>query len=403
MDICITPTKLSGKIEAVSSKSDAHRALICAALCDERCEIILNSSSRDIVATANTLSTMGASIIKTERGYDVLPIGENAKMGATLDCKESGSTLRFLLPVAAAVLGGASFLGEGRLPERPLTQLIEQMTLHGCEFSGDSIPFTLNGRLSGGAFSLSGDVSSQYVSGLLLALPLIGGGEVSLTSRLQSSAYVDMTIETMSRFGVKVARKKGGFSVGNGESYRSPKKYVVEGDWSNGAFWLVTTFLGSRVAVDGLSFGSCQADRAIADVLERFRQSNDLTLDVSEIPDLAPVLAVAACGRKAKTRFENCARLRLKESDRISSTVNMIAALGGKAEAEDEAIVVYGNGGLDGGNVDGENDHRIVMAAAVASTICKNKVTITSSEAVEKSYPCFFKDFKKLGGRADVV
>ena len=404
MDVVISKSKLSGHINAISSKSDAHRALICAALGDKPCRIQLGSMSDDIEATAHVLSVLGAEIKRDGFSFLVKPVWNHLPEECVLDCNESGSTLRFLFPVAAALVPSVTFTGRGRLPQRPMEEICSVMRLNGCEIDRVLLPISIKGLLKNGCFSLPGNVSSQYISGLLFALPLLNGkSEIKITSALESSSYINLTLQTMKKFGVEPKRLEDGFLFNGDEHYVSPENYQVEGDWSNSAFWYAARFLGADIAVDGLSENSMQGDKAVVKILDSFSLSGDLTVSAKEIPDLIPVLAVAACHRKAKTVFSDCQRLRLKESNRILSTCDMINALGGRAEGTEDSICVYGTGALTGGVVDSVNDHRIAMSAAVASLICEQNVTIKNAQAVNKSYPAFFDDFKKLGGNLNVI
>ncbi len=414
MRAVVKPKKLKGSIHAIPSKSDAHRCLICAALSDGPTELALESTSADIDATARCLTAMGAQVAWQEHAYCVRPVQGNAD--ALLDCGESGSTLRFLLPVAAAVCRTARFVGHGRLPDRPISDLMAAMEAHGARFDAPKLPFAVTGGLTGGSFTLPGNVSSQYVSGILLALPLVGGGKIQLTSPLESAGYVNMTIDAMSRFGITVARGEDCFLVTPGQRYTSPGRVEISCDWSNAAFFLAAGALGEKVTIKGLDRFSPQGDRSITDILksfgawvsvsefgvtarrETFRAAD---VDMSQIPDLLPVLAIVACAAPGTTRFTSAARLRIKESDRLTTVANMVKALGGHAEELPDGLLVRG-GGLRGGRVDGANDHRIVMAAAVAAAICEEEVVIEGAEAVNKSYPAFFEDYNRLGGAADV-
>lgn len=417
MHLRINPGPLWGTVEAIPSKSDAHRLLILAALADAPTEIELLQSSRDIESTISCLQAMGAGIKRFGGNVVVTPV-YNAAASPQLDCGESGSTLRFLLPVVAAFCGGGYFSGGGRLPDRPLGELVAAMKKNGVTFSQDKLPFMISGKLKSGDYELPGNVSSQYITGLLLALPgLSGNSAIHLTGRLESSAYVEMTLASLGRFGVNVRASDGRFEIPGGQQCISPKTVKVEGDWSNAAFFLAAGALGGTVTVTGLDTGSWQGDKAIVPILARFgalteifgsmvtisgRELRGCDLDLSDIPDLLPVLAVVAASASGTTRFSGCARLRLKESDRIASTAAMINSLGGNAVELPEGLVVHG-GALSGGAVDSFRDHRIAMAAAVAAVRCAKPVTIRDAGAAEKSYPAFFTDYLKLGGKVDGV
>ena len=413
----ISPAKLTGTIPAIASKSDAHRLLILAALSKGETRMMMEQRSEDIDATISCLISLGAEITILQDGVLVRGIGKVAD-NPLLDCKESGSTFRFLLPVACALSERVRFTGGGRLPERPIGDLMKQMQAHGVSFSGERLPFETRGLLAGGACSLPGNVSSQYLTGLLLALPLMKqDSTISLTTRLESAAYVDITLDALARFGVRVETQGEQYKVFGGQAISSPGELRVDGDWSNAAFFLAAGALGNPVTLTGLRLDSPQGDKAILDALRRFgagveatsdgitvspAQLRGCTIDVGETPDLLPVLAVLGACAAGKTRLVNAARLRLKESDRLASVTAMIRDLGGLVEEQADSLVITGTT-LSGGTVDSCRDHRIAMSAAIASIRCKGDVTILGAEAVNKSYPAFYDDFNHLGGHAHVV
>ena len=419
MKICVSARKLEGAIEAVSSKSDGHRAVICAALCQGETEISLGEFSDDINATVDCLSAMGAHIIKKENGFK-FKSGAKFNREAVLNCRESGSTLRFLLPVAAALGGRKSFYGAGRLPSRPMLPLMNALENHNIAFDNKTLPFVTVGKLCGGAFSVPGNISSQFISGILLALPLTEeGGTITVTDGLQSSGYVEMTLRTMKKFGVECIRPDSNiFVINSGSNYVSPGNYRVEGDWSGAAFFLAAGAISGDVTVRGLDSESAQADRAILDVLRDFgadiicdgdkvrvrtADARPFSVDVSDCPDLFPILAVLACRANGKSRLFNASRLRLKESDRVATTADMLRVLGVTVEETEDSLTVYGTGTVQGGAVKGAGDHRIVMSAAVASLMCgangNGSIMITDAESISKSYPSFFRDLAACGGR----
>lgn len=417
MDIRISPSPLSGSIAAIPSKSDAHRLIICAALANRPTKLHLPSSSRDIEATCRCMQALGAGIEREDEYILVRPI-EAVPEKPALDCEESGSTLRFLLPLAAALSPAVSFTGRGRLPERPLKDLMDAMRAHGVSFSAEKLPLTTKGLLQPGDFSISGSVSSQYITGLLLAASVLPEDScILLTAPLESAAYVDITLHALRRFGIRVDAEEKGWFVPGGQAMTSSGSLRVEGDWSNAAFPLVAGLLGGGITVTGLDAYSPQGDKAIVEVLKDFGADisvledavqirpaplHGCTVDMREIPDALPALSVAAAFAEGETHFVNAARLRLKESDRLTAVCNMIRALGGNAEELPEGLIVRG-APLSGGVVDGCGDHRIVMAAAVAATVCRGPVTIQGAQAVEKSYPTFFEHFTQLGGTAHVL
>ena len=392
MDIIIKPTKLRGTITAIPSKSQAHRLLICAAFAEHETRLRCPDTNRDIEATADCLRALGAEILRDAGGYTVFPV-QSIPQSAALPCHDSGSTLRFLLPVAGALGVDATFQMEGRLPQRPLSPLWEEMERMGCTLThttADTI--RCQGKLQSGSYTISGSVSSQFITGLLLAFPLISGeSQLEITGKLESVPYVTITLKAMEQFGVMVRN----FSVAGNQDFTSPGTVTVEGDWSNGAFFLAAKALGNNVTVTGLRADSPQGDRAAAGLLPGLEKK--LIIDAADIPDLVPILAVTAACKQGAV-FTNIGRLRLKESDRVASVIGMIEALGGTAESDAETLTVQGTG-LYGGTVDARNDHRIAMAAAIAATACREDVIILGAQCVEKSYPRFFEEYRKLGGR----
>lgn len=399
MNITIYPRKLTGSVEIPSSKSYAHRLLIAASLADTSTEVRMNALNNDIVATAGCLRALGAQIDRTDAGFLVHPIGQMTDAHHTLFCGESGSTLRFMIPVAAALGATCTFTGAGRLPERPNAILTDALNAHGAHADSDLLPMRLTGKLSGGAYEIAGNVSSQYITGLLMALPLCKeDSEIILTTQLESAAYIDITLETLAPFGIAAERTETGWRIPGGQKYRSPGIVSAEGDWSGAAFWLTANSLGSDVACMGLNDTSLQGDRAIIEMLGRLGGE----IDVSNTPDLVPALAVAAAVHSGTTRITGAARLRIKESDRLRTVADMLRNLGSNVDELAHGLIICGGTPLTGCTVDGCNDHRIVMAAAIAATITSGPVTIADAQAVSKSYPAFFEHFNQLGGLAHV-
>ncbi len=382
----ITPAPLKGNIEAIASKSYAHRIIIAAALSDNPTEIYINGISNDIIDTINAVNALGAKAVIHGSNITVEPIvkyNDEVKIEIT----ESGTTARLILPIACALYEKGTLTGKGSLIKRPFKPLCNAISEHGIAFTDYFSPIRFEGKMTAGEYRISGSESSQYISALLYTLPLLDGeSKITLTSPLASEGYVDITLDVLRQFGIT-----GGYEYKVGEKYTSPGRISVEGDWSNSAFWLC-----AGVDVTGLNYDSYQRDR-LFDCVKDMDE-----IDAEHIPDLVPILSVYAAGKHKTTRIYNVSRLRIKESDRIKSICDMIRSLGGKIEATDNEIIIYGTGSLDGGTVDSYNDHRIVMSAAIASTICKNKVLIRGCEAVNKSYPGFFRDFNSLGGKADV-
>ncbi len=368
MDVTVRPGLLSGTVQAPPSKSCAHRVLICAALSDRPTDVVCGTVGADVQATIACLQALGASITKTATGYHVEPIAHIPEK-ALLPCGESGSTLRFLLPVAGALGVEASFQMEGRLPQRPLSPLWEEMQRMGCRLSRPTTSSVLcTGKLLPGEYRLEGTVSSQFISGLLFAQLINPGISVITSGQLQSRPYVELT-----------------------EHMIAKKSTHVEGDWSNAAFFLGANALGSQVDITGLSPASIQGDRAVTALLTQ------TVVSAKDVPDLIPILAVAAAFRQG-CKFTDVERLRLKESDRVESIAALVTALGGKCAVSDHTLTIFPVP-LVGGRVDAQNDHRIAMAAAIAATACTAPVTICGAECVSKSYPQFWEDFQMLGGQ----
>lgn len=382
MDLTIQPGRLSGQIRAIPSKSQAHRLLICAALSNQETTLLCPETNRDIEATVDCLHALGASIIRTETGYCVDPIPRIPEK-AVLHCCESGSTLRFLLPIVGALGVDATFHMEGRLPERPLSPLWEEMERMGCRLCRPTAStIRCTGKLRAGAYNIDGGVSSQFITGLLFALSLIDGKcSLEITGKVESKPYIDMT--------------KAALKLFDAPHFHTPGFVAVEGDWSNGAFFLAAKALGNEVTVTNLAPDSPQGDRAAAQLLDALEAR--ITIDASDIPDLVPILSVVA-GAKKGAVFTNIGRLRIKESDRVAAVIEMLEQLGGRAEATKDTLTVHGTG-FSGGTVNSHNDHRIAMAAAIAATVCTETVTITGAEAVRKSYPGFWEEYHRLGGR----
>lgn len=391
MDITLFPGKLSGNVDVIPSKSQAHRMLICAAFADGPTTLLCPQTSRDMDATVHCLEALGAIITRNEAGYRVVPAVDIPEK-ADLPCRDSGSTLRFLLPVAGALGVDATFYPEGRLAQRPLSALWEEMERMGCTLSRPTErTIRCTGRLKPGEFTIDGGISSQFITGLLFAASRIPGiSRIHLTGAVESRPYITMTQLCMAKFGLETPD----LTVVGGKPFHSPGTVTVEGDWSNGAFWLAANALGSDLNIGNLDPTSPQGDRAIQMLLPRLK--DNIHISAADIPDLVPILAVAAaCGKGAV--FTDIRRLRLKESDRVASVAAMVTALGGKAEARENTLTIYGTG-LSGGSVDAANDHRIAMAAAIAATVCHQPVTILGGECVDKSYPNFFQEYSRLGG-----
>jgi 3-phosphoshikimate 1-carboxyvinyltransferase len=348
------------------------------------------------------MTALGAGFEINGDAVKVRGIGNRAEQ-AVIDCNESGSTLRFIIPVAAALGTEAEFTGRGRLPQRPIDIFKRELGRNGITFLTEEMPYRISGKLRGGEYRIEGDVSSQFVTGLLFALPLLDqDSEIVLTSHLESRPYVDITIDILRKFGVTVEETENSFRIRGNQRFLAHNERV-EGDYSQAAFFYVANALGSDVNIGNLDENSVQGDRRITELVREWKTEGCYKADCSDIPDLVPVLAVlGAFGRKRSVIY-NAKRLRIKESDRLSTTAAMLNALGGDVEVTDDGLIIEPTDAMHGGTVDGAGDHRIVMAAAVAATAISGEVIIRGAEAAEKSYPDFFSDYTKLGGKANVI
>lgn len=426
----------TGTIAAIPAKAHAHRALIAAALADSPSTLLIAHYSEDIDATIASLRGLGAIIEKTESGVRVIPIPENQSHG-TIDAHESGTTLRLLLSVGSAICDTTDVTAAGRLPNRPLEPLKSQLEAHGITFSATKPPFTISGHLTGGLFEMVGNVSSQFFSGLLLASPKLDEDTlINSTTPLQSRDYVTLTRHVMADFGVMAYTTDDGnsFTVPKGQHYHGLENYPIEGDWSNSAIWLVAAAItGQPLTITNLQPDSTQADKRILDIIDcagttvewqtddgtviedeqldniktplrlhcEGRAIDPITVDLEQCPDLLPVLAALACSIEGESWFINGERLRLKESDRLLAVRDLVRTLGGTAHIEGDNLYINGTGRLTGGTVTSHNDHRLVMAASLMALFSDDPITITDSQAINKSYPLFFKHWNELGGHAE--
>lgn len=410
----ITKGKIDGAASAPPSKSDAHRRIICAAL-SGRGAIRGVSLSEDIRATLDAVRLCGVRAVLN--GGEVSFKEENSTEN-TVDCGESGTTLRLMMPVAAALGAKCTFAGRGRLPDRPLGVYAEVLPAHGVSMSRTRLPVTLSGTLTGGEFAVRGDSSSQFISGLLLALPLIAeDSRITLTSPLESAGYVDMTLAAMRDAGVTAMRDAEGWRIPGGQRY-APCDIEIEGDWSQAAFLLAMGAIGGGISVSGLRHDSRQGDRAAEEIFREMgadifwngdtlicnkSRLQAVKINAADIPDLVPVLAAAASLAEGETVISGAARLREKESDRLEAMTRVLGGLGADIRETADGLVIKGKAVLAGGEADGCNDHRVVMSAAVAALGCAAPVTITGTQAVMKSWPDFWEVYNLCGGEARVI
>ncbi|MCL2004001.1 MAG: 3-phosphoshikimate 1-carboxyvinyltransferase [Oscillospiraceae bacterium] len=373
MTLAIQPGLLRGEVTVPPSKSLSHRALIASFLSNGG--VVENlAENDDIAATRDCL--------------------DGIKTGGVLNCRESGSTMRFLIPLALVFREEAFFIGSGRLLERPMEPYARFFDMRRSEDG-----FAVRGKLKPGRFPLPGNVSSQFVTGLLFALPLLDGeSEITLTSPLESKPYVDLTLQALTAFGVRIDAAPDGWAVPGRQAYR-PCRYTVEGDESAAAFWRVANALGSEVTCAGLNPNSIQGDRVMTDII----RDGVRVIDVRECPDLVPALAVLCCFRDGESRIVNAGRLRIKESDRLSAVTLELNRLGARIAELPDGLVIQGVQTLNGGSISSHNDHRIAMALAIAATRCGGAVTIRGAECAGKSYPGFFEDFRALGGLYEYI
>lgn len=398
---------LRGEVCMLPSKSVMHRALICASLADEATELSPLLLSEDIKATLTACRTLLSYI---SIGDTITVTGRHAlPEDAVVNCRESGSTIRFFLPIAAALGAHVTFIGEGRLPQRPLTPLFELFDQTGFSYTAQgNLPVTLQDRLTPGTLRIRGDVSSQFITGLLLALPLLGDSVLEVTTPLESRPYVDITLDIMKQFGITCSHDNyRSFTVQG--TYRSPGKFTCEGDWSNAAFWLVANALGGEIAISNLSPATAQGDCQIVSILQQCGLSVEdhylvhptqkmvsLSINVSDIPDLVPILAVLGSFCCQEMRLVGAARLRLKESDRLSATAGELNRLGANITELEDGLIIRQVDQLHGGQVSSHNDHRIAMALAIAAQKSTAPVIIDGADAVQKSYPAFWQELERL-------
>lgn len=418
-DVKFSPFVPNGTVNVPPSKSDVHRAIICAAMANGVSRISPVALSNDIKATIGCIKALGADAVLENNVLTVDGTNMYKNKTALLDCGESGSTLRFFIPIAAVGNINATFVGKGKLPQRPIGIFTEALPKAGtvCKTEG-GLPLEIKGQLKSGIFEIPGNVSSQFITGLLLALPILeGDSEIVLTSPLESVGYIAMTIRTMKQFGVNIQATEKGWHIKGGQSYKTCD-YTTDGDWSQAAFFMVLGAVSGKVTVKGVAKDSTQGDKKCAEILARFgakvtQLDNEvtvekgelkaITIDASQIPDLVPVLSVCAAFAEGTTKIINAERLRIKECDRLKATAELLNNLGGKVKELSDGLEITGVSSLKGGNVNGYNDHRIVMSAAVCAARSDEDITATFAMSINKSYPDFYIDYNSIGGKANVL
>ena len=389
---------LNGSVVIPPSKSAAHRALLCS--------FLAGGGTVSPIISSKDMQAMQQAISALENDDKIV------------DCIESGNTLRFVIPVAAALGKSVTFVGSGRLPERPLEPFLELLPKHNIKCTSNGrLPLSIEGKLTAGKYEIAGNISSQYISGLLFALPILDGdSEIVLTTRLESKPYIDLTIKVMRDFGVEVQETESGYLVRGNQQYKT-RDYIVESDWSQAAFFLVGGAVGKSVALKGLDMNSVQGDKAIVDILKKFgadieikeneiisrkAELKGIKIDVSDIPDTVPALAVAAAYANGRTEIVGGERLRFKESDRIESVVSNLKRLGADVTETSDGMIIHGGKKLKGAELLGYNDHRIVMAFSIAALFAGGETIITEANSINKTYPSFFEDYNRIGGQANV-
>lgn len=415
----INPVNLSGNITVPPSKSDCHRAVICAGLSEGVSEIENITFSEDIEATCQAMKHLGINIVKFKDGLIVKGKNKLSAKESSIHCCQSGSTLRFLIPLAATLGEEVTFEGEGKLVERPLKPYYDIFNSQKLQYKNQDgkLPLTVNGVLKSGEYKVKGNISSQFISGLLFALPLLeGDSKIVITTELESKPYVDMTLDMLNKFSIKIENNNyKEFIIKGNQKYKSCN-HRVEGDFSQAAFLLTIGILGEGIKCRGLNVKSLQGDKAILDILRSMgaqiiedeeeievlpSKTQGTVIDASQCPDLVPVLAALASVSEGNTEIVNAARLRIKESDRLAAISSELNKIGADVEEKEDGLTIRGKDKLRGGETYSWNDHRIAMALASISSKCTEPLIIKDSNCVKKSYPEFWQHFRKLGGNID--
>lgn len=427
-DYKVYPKKLKGEVKIPPSKSMAHRAVICAALSDGTCKVSNIDFSDDIIATVEAMKSLGAVIEKKDDYLEVIGIKspQNKLNNSTnderiIDCNESGSTLRFLVPIAALFEGVNKFVGRGNLGKRPLDTYYEIFDNQGIKYSYKEgiLDLKTEGKLKCGEFKVKGNISSQFITGLLFTLPLLDGdSKIIITTELESKGYIDLTLSAMRDFGIEIINNNyEEFIIKGNQNYKS-MDYRVEGDYSQAAFFLCADAVLNKVVVNDLNLNSLQGDKEVIDILERMgvnikengkgiigtvdKKLKSTIIDGSQCPDIIPVVSLAASLCDGTTEVINAGRLRIKECDRLAAVTSELNKLGAKITEKEDGLIIEGVSKLKGGcTVWSHKDHRIAMTLAIASTICEEPIIIKDYECVTKSYPEFWNDFISLGGALD--
>ena len=423
----ILPTNLVGEVNIPSSKSMGHREIICAGLAQGISIVDNISMSKDIEATCRCLKALGVKIEQVPSRYEgrtalkITGSGELKACSSSVDCGESGSTLRFFIPLMALLGSEMKLIGHGKLVSRPLQayyDIFDEQKLYYTTENGQ-LPLTVNGRLRPGKYTLPGDVSSQFVSGLLFALPLLeGDSELVIASPLESSSYVDLTLSCLKKYGILIENHQHQvYKIKGGQKYLAQNS-IVEGDWSQAAFWLAGGCLGGKLTLKGMDLDSLQGDKAVLDIMQKMNcrlqtaaelkaeasEPQAVVIDASNCPDIIPVLTVLASVSTGTTKIINAARLRIKECDRLAAMTQELNKIGADITELEDGLIINGRSWLKGdAQVDAWNDHRVAMSLAIAAVKCKAPIILTGAESVQKSYPDFWQDYQQLGGKIEVL
>ncbi len=403
-NIKIEPVMLQGEVKIPPSKSMGHRAIICASLSKGISTITNVDYSDDIIATINAMKSLGATFTKEEDKLIIDGSKTFEKNNCFIDCKESGSTLRFLVPISLVKQNKVQFVGEGNLGKRPITTFYDIFDRQNIKYSfkENVLDLNIDGKIKPDTYKLRGDISSQFISGLLFSLPLLERDSIiEITTNLESKSYLDLTLSMLEKFGIKIINENYEKFIIKGNQTYKENDYEVEGDYSQGAFFYCANFIGNDIKIKGLDYSSLQGDKQCVEIIEDFKNNDGLevTINAENCPDIIPVVTVAASLRNGKTIITNAGRLRIKECDRLKAISSELNKIGAKVTELADGLEIVGVDSFTGGEVSSFDDHRIAMSLAIASSRCKSELIIDNKNCVSKSYPAFWEDFKNIGGK----
>lgn len=412
-DLVVKKGELKGAVTIPSSKSVAHRMIIASVLSRSRSSIYGNLNSKDILATLDCMRTLGA---KVERRGNVTEIDATAlcACGSVFNVNESGSTMRFLLPLLPVYRNEFNIKGEGRISARPIKALSTAMERQGVKVEKDFLPTNVSGSYNGSDFIIDATESSQYITGLLFTAAALGGGTVEIEKEITSKGYVDITIDVLKKYGVGVDFNNKTFTVKVPNGIIAPKEISVNADWSSACFWIVAGVINGEIELKGLEYPDSQPDSVIYPLIKKMggnvrfedgilkvskSELHAVEFDADGSPDIVPILSVACALADGVSVITGTHRLRLKESDRVKAVYDMLTAVGVKVEVGENYVKIYGTKNIKGGIIDSVNDHRIAMSGMILGTVSDGDTTVLGTECTAKSYPDFIKDFVKLGGK----